>query len=280
MERRISNLNRVLSEQREKFRIEHTSVFKNNGILDGFILKNPDQAVSLMIYLNEDQLKLSDKALIDYLCSVYQSSDLISFDPSVFLSEEYILAHVLPRLYADTNASAMEEKNLSFCLMPAARLLMGWYLPVSSTEGSSATINLTNRFLSETKLSFDEIKNHSIKNMQQISYISNLSSCLNEALGMELDVGNKLYLVSNRSHLFGASAILCPGIIGSLNDTLGNRFYILPASIHETLCLAYQEEARDELFKMVCNINASQVSDVDRLLDGVLLYDGKKIIAA
>ena len=178
------------------------------------------------------------------------------------------------------DAAAMEENGLSFQPFPNTGLIMGWYFPVASTEDSFATVNLTDRILRETELSLDEIYTHSIENMQKISYVNNLSAFLTEALGMDLGVRNGLYLVSNHSHHFGASAILCPTIIDKLKGILGEQFFILPASIHETLCVSYRDDTRDDLYKMVCDINASQVSEVDRLLDGVLMYNGERIIAA
>lgn len=277
---REARLNHLLDLQGASFRLEPVEVFKNNALVSGFSLKGDNSKICPNLYMDDVMMEKSDSELLDLFFQVYEESQKKEFDASALIHPEYILSHVYPRLYADTNASAMASHGLSYEILPDTGLLVGWYLKVSDSKEGSATVNLSDRILKEAGLSVSDVRKSAIESMEKVSYVSNLSAFLSDALGMDMDTGDGLYLVSNHTHLFGASAILCPSIIKNLQGLLGKQFYILPASIHETLCLAYTENSRDALYEMVCEINGTQVSEIDRLLDGVLLYNGEKLVSA
>ena len=82
-----------------------------------------------------------------------------------------------------------------------------------------------------------------------------------------------IYVVTNKSMMFGASVILYPGIPEKIRKAVGGKYYLLPSSVHEFLAVP-AETGMDpaELKKMVQEINATVVAPEDRLSDGVYEY--------
>lgn len=83
-----------------------------------------------------------------------------------------------------------------------------------------------------------------------------------------------LYVFSNRQGIYGAGAVLYPGVLKEFADSQGSDLVILPSSIHEVLLVPYEERLDFEyLRQMVRNINGLEVPPEDQLSDEVYLYE-------
>lgn len=91
-----------------------------------------------------------------------------------------------------------------------------------------------------------------------------------EAIRPETD-GN-LYLLTNKSTLFGAAAILYPGMLQEITKTLGGAYFILPSSVHELILLPDSGEEAEELLRIVTEINHTQVAEEEILTDAVYKF--------
>lgn len=82
-----------------------------------------------------------------------------------------------------------------------------------------------------------------------------------------------MYVFTNRQGIYGAGAVLYPGVLKEFADSQGSDFIILPSSIHEVILVPYRENLDfDYLRKMVGDINGSEVPPEDQLSDQVYLY--------
>lgn len=84
---------------------------------------------------------------------------------------------------------------------------------------------------------------------------------------------NVMHILTNKSKLYGASALL-------YSKTLPDRFYMLPSSVHETILLYpinyFQDMYSSDLSVMVREVNSSSLDPIDVLSNHAYYYeDGK-----
>jgi len=83
----------------------------------------------------------------------------------------------------------------------------------------------------------------------------------------------KMYVATNTQKLYGAAVLLYPNFIKDFANQVESDLYIFPSSVHEIIISpADQNQTRAELLKMVCEINATQVSPDEVLADTVYYY--------
>ncbi len=92
----------------------------------------------------------------------------------------------------------------------------------------------------------------------------------------ELEQGPRMYVVTNKNKIYGASVIFYPGMLFEFAQQKGD-FYILPSSIHEAILIPTSENVnKDELAMMVKEVNETQVPKEDFLSNEVYYYDTTK----
>ncbi len=99
---------------------------------------------------------------------------------------------------------------------------------------------------------------------------------LSEMLGIPdgLMDGPKVYVVTNETGLFGATAILLPEVQEQIHETLGD-VYVLPSSVHELLVIGKEGNSVNELRETVQAVNAEEVQLSEQLSDKVYeIVDG------
>ena len=83
-----------------------------------------------------------------------------------------------------------------------------------------------------------------------------------------------LYVLSNSSQTWGASAILYPGVLREAAKKLGGDLLILPSSVHETIIVRQEVGLEyDEIAALVKEINQREVLPEDVLSDSIYLYN-------
>ncbi len=82
-----------------------------------------------------------------------------------------------------------------------------------------------------------------------------------------------MYVISNKSNMKGASAMLDKKGIGELADRIGvHEFVLLPSSIHECILVPKMDNTEMEMFEnMVKEINATIVDPLEKLVDRAYL---------
>lgn len=278
MEQREAGLNQVLAGRGVPFRLERIRTFKNNRCLDGFTLRDPARSICPTVYMDEALLTKSDDSLADFLCGAYAEYDIPDFDVRSIISSDYILEHVRPRLYAASNEDGMRSHGYAFRSLEDTGLIIGFYLPISAMTNGTATAMLTENIIENANLTVPDVFMQSVRNLSSEFFIKNMCDLLHDC-GIPEIFDLPMWVVSNQARLFGAAAILCPNVIEEIQRAVGERFYILPSSIHEVIVLPFTDEDADALRDMVCEINSSVLALEDRLLDGVLMYNGDRIVA-
>ncbi|MCR4763814.1 MAG: DUF5688 family protein [Lachnospiraceae bacterium] len=188
---------------------------------------------------------------------------------------------VLPRFVPAGRRADLADRDT--VLMPWHDLTISFYLPFpqAESEDRTASIVITNKLLTGRHLSVDELFACALQNLTAASYLAPFPEILNSLtrlIGSEFlppsceEPPVPVWFVSNRQKCFGASAILCPEVIRELHEHLGERFMILPASVHEVLCLSPDDDDAPARYSdMVREINDQVVEPAERLSDHVYL---------
>lgn len=119
---------------------------------------------------------------------------------------------------------------------------------------------------------------YEIKNMSQIikeMLMEDMPEEMATAIACSYDV--PMWVVTNQGKAFGAAAIADNDILDEVAKTVATeKVIILPSSIHEIICLPYEDELDvKDLTHMVNEVNMSEVSPEEILSDNVYIYDSK-----
>jgi len=104
-------------------------------------------------------------------------------------------------------------------------------------------------------------------------------------LGIDMDESclapDKMMLViTNYSRIYGASAILSEAVRDRLRKLFGEKFAILPSSVHECIVVGFKdEEDLQTYYEMVCEINGSMVKPEEKLTDNVYVFEDNTLRA-
>lgn len=82
-----------------------------------------------------------------------------------------------------------------------------------------------------------------------------------------------MYVLTNKTYINGAIAILDSNIQKKIADLLGGDYYIIPSSIHEVIVIPYDLMETEELNQMIVDINSEFVSEDDRLSNHAFKYN-------
>lgn len=89
----------------------------------------------------------------------------------------------------------------------------------------------------------------------------------------ECRMNGKMFVLGNNIKLFGAAAMFYRGLLSLAADRLQKNLFILPSSIHEVIIVPDDgEQEAEDLWKMVCEINATQVGPEEVLTDSVYYF--------
>lgn len=109
--------------------------------------------------------------------------------------------------------------------------------------------------------------------MDNIAYGTEMQNLLDVA-GREVNSFHPMYCLTNSEKTDGASLILQEDILERVGEVIGDAYYILPSSIHETLLVPENAMiTAKELSDTVKEINRNVVAPEDRLSDHVQHYD-------
>jgi hypothetical protein len=153
---------------------------------------------------------------------------------------------------------------------------------VSDVSMGNGNIVIKNEHLKVWEISFDELWENVYESAQWTAPVS-VEGLLDTVEGMmcEEDRGlyhgpfKDMYVVTNTSKIYGASAIFYPGCMDKLARKVNGNLVILPSSVHETIVLRAPEN-KDELrtlLAIVREVNSSVVCAEEVLSENIYLYD-------
>lgn len=203
--------------------------------------------------------------------------DGIYFDTELMENRDFIMAHVLIAIQ-----KASEEKLLKReCGFEGLESYL--YLRVR-VEGQEGSIKLNDVILRKAGISEEEIWQQAEENLQEETVIQPILEVVKElalrhggratepddATDMMIPENERgIYVISNKSRHYGASAILDKEKIKAFAEKCGIRdFIVIPSSKHEMLLVPSCVNINfEDVCCMVKEINETMVNEEDRLTD-------------
>lgn len=252
---------------------------KNNNVtLDGLTILEEGMNISPTIYLNAYYEAYQNgqtlPALITDILTLYDKNRPIhSIDVRFYTDINNIHSRILFKLIHYKKNEALLNEIPHFRYLDLAIV---FYCLISATPAGSATILIRNSHLAYWSITRDELFNYAMENTPRLlpHMIQSLADILNPLSDSSLqDNSTAVYVLTNHSKLYGAACILYPDILKEFSLKSGSNLYVLPSSIHEVLLIPSSGSIHpEELNRMVCEVNATQVADEEILSDHIYYY--------
>lgn len=288
----------------ERVTVNVKRIVKNNGIvLHSIVISEKEMNISPNIYLDEFHKAYEEgetfRDIMDEVIRIYEESRMKeNVDMSFFLEYENMKNRVVYKIIS-------YEKNKDLLVqvphMPFLDLAIVFYCHVPKRELGSATILIYNNHLDMWKITKEQLFQDAKRNtprmmparllaMEEIMkeiLMKDLKTVREDAVEAEITqqllesltedtIKGKMYVLGNQMKLFGAAVLLYEHVLEAVADKIGSSFFILPSSIHEVILIPDNEELEaEELWKMVCEINATEVEPEEVLTDSVYYFSNK-----
>lgn len=252
-------------------------VQKNNGIaLRGLTILQDGCTISPVIYLNHYYDAYKEGAatfdtIIDDVVGVYEHS----IDMRFFLNYETVKSRIVYKLInTDRNKELLDDVPH----IPFNDLSIVFQCLVSEGENGISTILIHHSHMKLWKVTTDDLMEQARLNTPRIlgCKVMAMSEVMAEMVGGNPDDFEDevpMYVVTNRTRMYGASCILYPDLLKKYAELLYSDLCILPSSIHECIIVpTTDKEDAERLQSMVREINASQVEPEEVLSDSVYCY--------
>ena len=151
---------------------------------------------------------------------------------------------------------------------------MVFYYRIQKDETMQATILVEYAHLNTWEITQEEL----IENAKRYTYLKLPAEFINMKglLGLVQGKEKQMYVLTNKERSLGAGTFLYPGVLKQAEELLGERFYVLPSSIHECILIPEEEGMYQEaLTEIVTEINESQVDPKEVLSDQAYFYSAE-----
>ena len=295
----------VVKEIRAKvggaFQIKEHNVIKNNNVKRaGIAVMKNEEDIGPCVYLDEFYREYESNGMrfdeivdeVYRLIMKHKDDDALDFDISGFKRWETVRENVYAKLInAEQNKELLEEiphrdfMDLAVVYYAVAR---------DNAREDIGTILLYNEHMEMWGQNEENLYQTAMINMRtdgEANLVS-IENIIRRVLpdediylvlgGYQRDIS--MYILTNCRKRFGAAEILDKKTLRMIADEVGDRFIILPSSIHETIVLPPKDEKEYGMLKeMVREVNDTQVDIEERLSYHVYMYsrdeEALKIVA-
>ena len=284
-----SSIKNYLDDSYQDAAISIAPVLKNNNLrLDGLLIRRlladgiTTESVVPNIYLNSYYEQLKDgrdlEDILSEIARIRQSHEgPLDLDIAAITDWEQIKHKVLAKLVNSVqNAEYLEGKPHK----DIADLSAIYYIDLGTDICGNMTTVITDALLSQYGVSVDELHQTAVQNMGSKARFCSMSEVLSELMGENAPTDelfphdNMIFVLSNDTRINGFSVFLCPEVMDYVAEKVGTDYYIIGSSTCEGLIIPRNPGIElDSLLSMVKEVNATQVSQEERVSDHVYLYD-------
>lgn len=277
-----------LDESYQDAAISIAPVLKNNNLrLDGLLIRRmladgiTTESVVPNIYLNSYYEQLKDgrdlEDILSEIARIRQSHEgPLDLDVAAISNWEQVKSKVLVKLVNSAqNAEYLEGKPHT----DIADLSAIYYIDLGTDECGNMTTVITDALLQQYGISTEELHQTAVQNMGSKARFCSMFEVLSELMpdnspAEELcPQDNMFFVLSNEAKINGLSVLLCPEVMDDVAEKVGTDYYIVSSSIHEALIVPRNPGIElDSLVSMVKEVNATQVSQEERVSDHVYRY--------
>lgn len=261
---------------------EVQKVQKNNGVKPvGLVIRKSESGIAPVIYLEKFYEYYQEGWGIEELSlMLLERSRNIPKMPKWNYEEFKDFRKIQDKIvYKIINAKANEEllKEVPHLPILDFAIVFSMILQVSEQEMGSILIKNSHLDLWKCPISilYDQAKRNTPKLCPPL--FCPLTDIL-EVFEEENDSSIEVHVLTNRSGINGAATLLYPCIPQMIFEQLGNKYYLLPSSIHEFLIIPENQGMLPEsLRKIVREVNETQLDREEFLSDEVYYFNGEII---
>lgn len=266
------------------YEVKITEVTKNNGVvLTGVIMMRKSDRISPTIYLEEPYRQYLAGAelqeIVDRIVELYQEQMKdFNLDIDSFKEFEYVRDRIFHKLINfEKNSKLLEDvPYFKWC-----DLAVVFYYAVEEELMGRASILIHNNHLVMWEQTADVLYRIAQHNMRQRmpELLMPMQDLVEEMTGVKLHQKDeiKMYVLTNRAKINGASAMLYSDKIRELAKRLQTDIMILPSSVHEVLLLPDDHEQEYAFYRqMVEEVNTTQVEPEEILSYSLYRYSREK----
>lgn len=187
-----------------------------------------------------------------------------------------------PRITAGLLPLSRVSNNELYTLFHDIAIVYSIVLESKTENGSQITMRIMNSYLDLWNTTKEEIHKIAMENTLQRENITltPMKEMIEDLQGKPVeDLDNiedaPMYVLTNKSFINGAIAILDSNIQKKMADLLGGDYYIIPSSIHEVIVIPYDFMETEELNGIIKDINNEFVVPNDRLSNHAFKYNTK-----
>ena len=282
----IENVTLLLRrEMGPDYEVKTRDVTKNNGIhLTGVIMMRESDKMSPTIYLEEPYRMYREEGrslqgIVTDIVQLYREQMAnISFDVDRFRDFGYVRNHIFYKLinYERNPELLADVPHFKWC-----DLAVVFYYSLAESRQGRASILIRNSHLDLWRQSAEELGRIAHGNMRRgmPELFIPMRQMVKEITGSEPPASARLsmYVLTNRSKLNGAAAMLYSEQMKGLADRLETDLLILPSSVHEVILLPDDHEQPYDFYRrMVREVNTTQVDPEEILSYRIYRYSRKK----
>lgn len=266
------------------YEVKITEVTKNNGVvLTGVIMMRKSDRISPTIYLEEPYRQylagVELQEIVDRIVELYQEQMKdFNLDIDSFKEFEYVRDRIFHKLINfEKNSKLLEDvPYFKWC-----DLAVVFYYAVEEELMGRASILIHNNHLVMWEQTADVLYRIAQNNMRQRmpELLMPMQDLVEEMTGVKLHQKDeiKMYVLTNRVKINGASAMLYSDKIRELAKRLQTDIMILPSSVHEVLLLPDDHEQEYAFYRqMVEEVNTTQVEPEEILSYSLYRYSREK----
>ena len=267
-----------------EYEVKATDVTKNNDIqLVGVIMMRESDRMSPTIYLEEPYRQyragIDMQEIVEKIVELYsEKMKDIDLDIDSFRDFQYVRDRIFYKLINyEKNTKLLEAvPHFRWC-----DLAVVFYYGVEENVLGRASILIHNNHLAMWDQTADTLYRIAQYNMKKSlpELLIPMQELVEEMTGIKLDQSEdiKMYVLTNRAKLNGASAMLYSEKIRELADKLQSDLLILPSSVHEVLLLPDDSEHQYDFYRqMVEEVNTTQVEPEEILSFSLYCYNKDK----
>ena len=266
------------------YEVKVTHVTKNNDIrLVGVIMMRESDRISPTIYLEEPYRQYLAGAdmleIVDRIVSLYKEQVRdIDFDIDFFKEFGCVKDRIFHKIINyEKNRKLLED--VPYCRW--CDLAVVFYYAVEEETIGRASILIHNNHLIMWEQTADVLYRIAQRNMRRCmpELLLPMYELVEEMTGVKLgqEDGVRMYVLTNKAKINGASAMLYSDKIRELADSLQSDLIILPSSVHEVLLLPDDHKQKYDFYRqMVEEVNTTQVEPEEILSYNLYRYSRKK----
>ena len=254
-------------------------------VSDGWTSSGPSQVLAIrpkdtanmkflpVLHVSDLEPDMTPSEIAERIVSIYHDElHDIDFTQDA-TSKDYVLRHVVPRLINKDKVGDAQDSGI-ITEHFIGNLYIYWTVIIKDQGDEQISYALDQRDLDSVGVTIDEIKPAALGNIINTFEITSIE----DVLGLSDDsLTQTFYVATNRRRHYGATVLLFPEVLDSLEMKYGS-YHIIPSSVHEVLIVPDSLRiGAQELKDMLVDVNSTIVSDKDILDDHIYRYENGRL---